>query len=131
MDSKTYILQMVPARNQLRRREHHRVWGKRNLNNAIYHGIVGGAILLIGLLALIEFLVKGNQFGVGMTVAGLSIGSLTFIMTRLTTGAARSSVNTLRAWQRIVSYAGESASGKMQEVIFYEGRRASSALGPG
>jgi hypothetical protein len=120
MDSKTYTLQMGQARNQLRRLEHDWVWGKRNFNNAIHNCIVGGIILLIGLLALIEFLVKGNQFGIVMAAASLSIGSLTFIMARVTTGAARGSVNTLRAWQRIASYAGGSESGKMQEVIFYE-----------
>jgi len=126
MGSKTYTLQMDQTRNQLGRLEHDWVWGKRNFNNAIYNCIVGGITLLIGLLALIEFLVKGNQFSLDMAVAGLSIGSLTFIMARVTTGAARDSVNTLRAWQRIASYASGSESGKLQEVIFYEPLRPES-----
>ena len=126
MDIKTYTLQMDQARNQLQRLEHDWVWGKRNFNNAIYNCIVGGIILLTGLLALIGFLVQDSQFGIVMAAASLSIGSLTFIMARVTTGAARGSVNTLRAWQRIASYAGGSESGKMQEVIFYEPLRIES-----
>lgn len=120
MDSKTYKLQIGQTRNQLGRLEHDWVWGKRNFNNAIYNCIVGGIILLTGLLTLIEFLVQDSQFGIVIAAASLFIGSFTFIRAQVTTGAARGSVNTLRAWQRIASYAGGSESGKMQEVIFYE-----------
>jgi hypothetical protein len=127
MDSKTYILQIGPARNQLRRRKHRRVWGKRDFNNASYHCIVGGSILLIGLLALIGFLAKNNQFVVAIAAASLFTSSLMFIRTSVTVGAAHhSSVNTLRAWQRIASYADRPESEKLQEIIFYAPLRMES-----
>jgi len=66
--------------------------------------MVGGVLLLIGLLALIGFLMKGGQYvAVLVAVTGLLIGSLILIRALVTTRAAPRSVDMLRAWQSIAS----------------------------
>jgi hypothetical protein len=61
---------------------------KANLKNATRNRIVGGAILPIGLIALI-------QFSVAIGVVGMFIGGWVFIRARAKIGDERRSVDTI------------------------------------
>ena len=130
MDNKTHIRQTSQTQDKLLRIKWDMGQVKGNFPSAAHSRIVGGVILLIGLLVLVGFLLKGNQFVAAIAVAGLVIGDLMFIRAFVKARVAYSSVNTLRAWRRIASYASipetEVESEKWEKLYFYEPLRIES-----
>jgi hypothetical protein len=95
MDKKTYIQQTGRARGKLRRLEQDLRRAKGDLSDVIRNRIVGGVMVVIGLLALIAFFVKGNQFAAVIAVISLIIGGLVLIRALVKIGGARRSINTM------------------------------------
>jgi hypothetical protein len=95
MDNKTLTHQTGQARGKLMRLEQELGQAKWALDGATRNRIVGGVVLLIGLLALIGFFVRGSQFLAVVAAAGLFIGSLVLIRALVKIGGARRSVDTV------------------------------------
>ena len=95
MDSKTLTHQMGQARGKLMRLEQDLSRGKGNLDGATRNRIVGGVVLLIGLLALMGFFVRGSQFVAVIAAAGLFIGGLVLIRALVKIGGAHRSIDTI------------------------------------
>jgi hypothetical protein len=95
MDNKTLTRQMGQATGKLMRLEQDLGRAKWALNDATRNRIVGGVVLLIGLLALIGFFVRGSQFVAVIAAAGLFIGGLVFIKALVKIGGARRSIDTI------------------------------------
>ena len=95
MEANILTLQMRRARVKLLRLEQDLGRVTRNLDNATRNRIVGGVLLLAGSLALIGFLVGGNQLVAGMAAAGLLIGGLIFVRALARLGGARRSMHTV------------------------------------
>lgn len=68
---------------------------KDSLSGATRNRIIGGVLLLIGLLSLIQFFVQGGRQFMVIAVAGLFIGGLVLIMAMVKIGQARRSVETI------------------------------------
>jgi len=95
MDNKTLVHQTGQARGNLMRLEQDLGRAKGALDGATRNRIVGGAVLLIGLLALIGFFVRGSQFVAVIAAAGLFIGGLVFIRGLVRIGGAHRSIDTI------------------------------------
>jgi hypothetical protein len=95
MDNKTLVHQTGQARGKLMRLELDLGRVKGNLDGATRNRIVGGVLLLIGLLALIGFFVRGGQFVAVIAAAGLFIGGLVFIRALVKIGGAHRSIDTI------------------------------------
>ena len=95
MDNKTFVHQTGQARGKLMRLELDLGRVKGNLDGATRNRIVGGVVLLIGLLALIGFFVRGSQFVAAIAAAGLFIGGLVFIRALVKIGGAHHSIDTI------------------------------------
>ena len=95
MDNKTFVHQTGQARGKLMRLELDLGRVKGNLDGATRNRIVGGVVLLIGLLALIGFFVRGSQFVAVIAAAGLFIGGLVFIRALVKIGGTRRSIDTI------------------------------------
>jgi hypothetical protein len=95
MDNQTLVHQTGQARGNLMRLEQDLGRAKGALDSATRNRIVGGVVLLIGMIALIGFLVIGSQFTAAIAAAGLSIGGLVFIMALVKIGGARRSIDTI------------------------------------
>jgi hypothetical protein len=76
------------ARGNLMRLEQQLHQSKGNLRSATRNRIVGGVILVLGIIALI-------QFNVAIGVVGLLIGGWVFIKALLTVGQQRRSVDSI------------------------------------
>ena len=97
MDNQTLAHQIGQARGKLMRLEQDLGRVKGNLDGATRNRIVGGVVVLIGLLALIGFFVRGSQFVAVIAAAGLFIGGLVFIRALVKIGGARRSIDTMTA----------------------------------
>ena len=95
MDNQTLVHQTGQARGKLMRLEQDLGRAKVNLDDAIRNRIVGGVVLLIGLLALIGFFMRGNQLVAVIAAAGLFIGGLVLIRALVKIGGAHRSIDTL------------------------------------
>ncbi|MBN1450669.1 MAG: hypothetical protein JW963_06605 [Anaerolineales bacterium] len=95
MDNKTHTRQTGRARGNLLRLEQNLNQAKRKFKGETRNRMIGGVLLLIGLLALIGFLVNGNQFFAFIAAAGLFIGGLVFVSALVKRGGARRSMNTI------------------------------------
>ncbi len=97
MDNQTLVHQTGQARGKLMRLEQDLGMAKGALDGAARNRIVGGVLLLIGLLALIGFFVRGSQFVAVIAAAGLFIGGLVFIRALVKIGGAHHSIDTITA----------------------------------
>jgi CHASE3 domain sensor protein len=88
MDSRTLTQQTGQARGNLMRLEQELSRAKGNLNGATRSRIVGGVILLIGVIALI-------QFGVAVGVVVLLIGGGVFVWALKKMGQERRSIDAI------------------------------------
>jgi hypothetical protein len=88
MDSKTLTHQTGQARGNLMRLERQLSQAKMNLKSATRNRIVGGVILLIGVIALI-------QINVAIGVVVLVIGGWVFVRALATIGQERRSIDTI------------------------------------
>ena len=95
MDNKTLTHQTGQARGKLMRLEQDLGRAKGNLGGATRNRIVGGVILLIGLLALIGFFVRGSPLVAVIAAAGLFIGGLVLIRALVKIGGTRRSIDTI------------------------------------
>jgi hypothetical protein len=95
MDKKNLIHQMGQVRGKRLRLKHNLGRAKVDLKGVIRNRIVGGVMVVIGLLALIAFFVKGSQFAAVIAVIGLIIGGLVLIRALVKIGGARRSINTI------------------------------------
>jgi hypothetical protein len=95
MDNKTLTHQTGQARGKLMRLEQDLGTAKWALDGATRNRIVGGVVLLIGLLALIGFFVRGSQLVAVIAAAGLFIGGLVLIRALVKIGGARRSIDTI------------------------------------
>jgi len=95
MDNQSLVHQTGQARGKLMRLELDLGRVKGNLDGATRNRIVGGVLLLIGLLALIGFFVRGSQFVAVIAVTGLFIGGLVFIRALVKIGGTRRSIDTI------------------------------------
>jgi hypothetical protein len=95
MDNKTLDHQTGQARGKLMRLEQDLGTAKWALDGATRNRIVGGVVLLIGLLALIGFFVRGSQLVAVIAAAGLFIGGLVLIRALVKIGGARRSIDTI------------------------------------
>jgi hypothetical protein len=85
---KTMTNQMGQARGKLMRLEQDLGRAKGNLESATHKRIVGGVILLIGMIALI-------QFNVAIGVVGLLVGGWVFVRALAKIGQVRRSIDTI------------------------------------
>ena len=88
MDSRTLTQQTGQARGTLMRLEQDLGRAKENLKSATRNRIVGGVILLIGMIALL-------QFNVAVGVVVLLIGSWVFVRAFVKMGQERHSIATI------------------------------------
>ncbi len=88
MENRTLTQQTGQARGKLMRLEQDLGRSEGNLKSATRNRIVGGVILLIGMIALI-------QFNVAIGVVALLIGGWVFIRARGQIGQERRSIDTL------------------------------------
>jgi hypothetical protein len=88
MENRTHTQRTGQARGHLMRLERQLGQAKRNLKSATRNRIVGGVILLIGMLALI-------QFNVAIGVVGLLVGGWVFIRAVGQIGQKRRSIDTI------------------------------------
>lgn len=95
MDKKNLIHQMGQVRGKQLRLKHHLGRAEGNLRNVIRNRSVGGVMVVIGLLALIAFFVKGSQFAAAIAVISLIIGGLVLIRALVEIGKTRRSINTI------------------------------------
>jgi Flp pilus assembly protein TadB len=95
MDKKSHIQQTGRARGKLRRLEQDLRRAKGDLSGIIRNRIVGGAIVVIGLSALIVFFVQGSRFSAVIAVISLIIGGLVSIRALMKIGVARRSIDTI------------------------------------
>ena len=95
MDNQSLVHQTGQARGKLMRLEQDLGMAKGDLDGAARNRIVGGVVLLIGLLALIGFFVRGSQFVAVIAAAGLFIGGLVFIRALVKMGGAHRSMDTI------------------------------------
>ena len=95
MDKKNHIQQTGQARGKLLRLEQDLRRAKGDLGDVIRDRIVGGVLVVIGLLALIAFFVKGSQVVAVIAVISLIIGGLVLIKALVKIGGARRSINTM------------------------------------
>ena len=95
MDNKTQTRQTGQARGKLQRLERDLGQVKRNFKGATRNRIVGGALILIGVLALIGFLMNGGQFVAFIAVVCLFVGGLMFIRAWGKMKVARLSIDTM------------------------------------
>ena len=95
MDNKTLTHQTGQARGKLMRLKQDLGRATGNLEGATRNRIVGGVVLLIGLLALIGFFVRGSQFLAVVAAAGLFIGGLVLIRALVKIGGAHRSIDTI------------------------------------
>jgi hypothetical protein len=95
MDNKTLTHQTGQARGKLMRLEQDLGRAKGALDGATRNRIVGGVVLLIGLLALIGFFVRGSQFLAVVAAVGLFIGGLVLIRALVKIGGAHRSIDTI------------------------------------
>ena len=94
MDNKTFTQQTGQARGKLMRLERDLGQAERSLGKATRNRLIGGVIALLGLLALIGFLMKGGGFVAFLAVAGLGIGGFVFIQALMKMRAMRRSIHT-------------------------------------
>jgi hypothetical protein len=95
MDKKNLIHQMGQVRGNRLRLNHHLSRAEGDLRDVIRNRSVGGVMVVIGLLALIAFFVKGSQFAAVIAVIGLIIGGLVLIRALVKIGETRRSINTI------------------------------------
>jgi len=95
MDNQTLVHQTGQARGKLMRLEQDLGRVKGNLDGATRNRIVGGVVLLIGLLALIGFFMRGSQLVAVIAAAGLFIGGLVLIRALVKIGGAHHSIDTI------------------------------------
>jgi uncharacterized membrane protein YciS (DUF1049 family) len=95
MDNQTLVHQTGQARGKLMRLEQDLGRAKVNLDDATRNRIVGGVVLLIGLLALIGFFMRGSQLVAIIAAAGLFIGGLVLIRALVKIGGAHRSIDTM------------------------------------
>ena len=95
MDNQTLTHQTGQARGKLLRLEQDLCRVKGNLDGATRNRIVGGVVLLIGLLAIIGFLVMDSQFLAMVAAACLLSGGLMFIRALVKIGGAHHSIDTI------------------------------------
>jgi len=95
MDKKNYIQQTGRARGKLLRLEHSLRRAKGDLSGVIRNRSVGGVMVVIGLLALIAFFVKGSQFAAFIATISLIIGGLVLIRALVKIGGAHRSINAM------------------------------------
>jgi hypothetical protein len=88
MDNRTLTQKTGQARGNLMRLERQLVQARRSLKSATRNRIVGGVVLLIGMITLI-------QFNVVIAVVGLLIGGWVFIRARGQIGQERRSIGML------------------------------------
>jgi hypothetical protein len=86
MDSRTLTNQMGQARGNLMRSERQLSQAKMGLKSATRNRIVGGVILLIGIVILI-------QFNVAIGVVGLLVGGWVFVRAFVKMGQERRSID--------------------------------------
>jgi len=97
MDNKTYVRQTGPARGKLVRLQRDLGKATRSFRSTTRTRTVGGVLLLVGLLALILFLVNGSTSVAVIAVACLAIGGVVLIRALVTRGRARHSMSTMTA----------------------------------
>lgn len=95
MDNTSHTHQTGQARGKLMRLEQKLAQVKRSFDKGTRHRLVGGVMLLIGVVALIVFLVNGGQFNAVIAVAGLCIGGLVFIKALVKRQGARRSIQSI------------------------------------
>jgi len=95
MENKALTHQTGQARGKLMRLEQDLGRAKGALDGATRNRIVGGVVLLIGLLALIGFFVRGSQLVAVIAAAGLFIGGLVLIRALVKIGGAHRSIDTI------------------------------------
>jgi len=95
MDNQTLTRQIGQARGKLMRLEQDLGRVKGNLDGATRNRIVGGAALLIGVLAIIGFFVMDSQFLAMVAAACLFIGGLVFIRALVKIGGAHRAIDTI------------------------------------
>jgi Flp pilus assembly protein TadB len=95
MDKKNHIHQTGQARGKLLRLKHDLGRAKGDLRGVIRNRSVGGVMVVIGLLALIAFFVKGSQFANVIAVISLIIGGPVLIRALVKIGKTRRSINTI------------------------------------
>lgn len=95
MDNQNLTHQTGQARGKLMRLERDLNQAQRSLDTTTRNRLIGGVIALLGLLALIGFLIKGGGFLAFLAVAGLGIGGFVFIQALLKIRAERCSMTTM------------------------------------
>ena len=108
MDNRTHTQRTGQARGNLMRLERQLGQAKGNLKSTTRNRIVGGVILLIGLIALI-------QFNVAIAVVGLLIGGWVFIRALVKIGRERHSIDTIM--DRVTNARGKLAELKAQPSV--------------
>jgi uncharacterized membrane protein YoaK (UPF0700 family) len=110
MDDKTLTKKTGQARGNLRRMERDLDRAESYLQSTTQRRIVGGAILLVGILALIVGLVIGNQILLLLGVVGLLAGGWMFVRALTKISQVRRSTN--RMTGRVTS-----AQEKLDELV--------------
>jgi Flp pilus assembly protein TadB len=108
MDSRTLTQQTGQARGTLMRLEQDLGRAKENLKSATRNRIVGGVILLIGMIALL-------QFNVVIGVVGLLIGAWVFVRALVKIGRERRSIDTIE--DRVTNASAKLAELKVQPSV--------------
>jgi hypothetical protein len=91
----TQSRQIDQARGTLLRLDKNQNQVKRTIYKTARKRLVGGFILLIGLLALIGFILFRNQFVAVIATAGLLIGGLMFIKAKVRISKAHKAMEAL------------------------------------
>ena len=108
MDNRTHTQKTGRARGKLMRLEQDLGRAKGNLKSATRNRIVGGVILVIGVIALI-------QFNVAIGVVGLLVGGWLFIGALGQIGKERRSIDTITA--RVTNARAKLADLKAQPAV--------------
>jgi len=108
MDSRTLTQRTGQARGSLMRLEQDLSRAKRNLKSATRNRIVGGVILLIGVIALI-------QINVATGVVVLLIGGWVFVRAFVKMGQERRSIDTIT--DRVTNASAKLAELKVQPSV--------------
>ncbi len=97
MDKQTLTHQTGQARGNLMRLEQDLSRAKGSLEGATRNRMIGGIVLLIGIIALIGFLLSGSQVIAVIAAAGLLIGGPVFYIALQKVGWARRSTDAMTA----------------------------------
>ncbi len=97
MDKQTLAHQMGQARGNLMRMEQDLSRARSSLEGASHNRMVGGIVLLVGIIALIGFLLSGSQVVSVIAIAGLVIGGPVFFIALSKIGWAHRSIDAMTA----------------------------------